>query len=45
MSKKGDMYYAWTSDAELAKKAECGGAVTSLLKLRSRRRWSMRCLR
>jgi formate dehydrogenase subunit beta len=32
MSKKGDMYYAWTSDAELAKKAECGGAVTSLLK-------------
>jgi len=32
MSKKGDMYYAWTSDAELAKKAECGGAVTQLLK-------------
>ena len=32
MSKKGDMYYAWTSDAEIAKKAECGGAVTSLLK-------------
>ena len=32
MSKKGDMYYAWTSDAEPAKKAECGGAVTSLLK-------------
>jgi formate dehydrogenase subunit beta len=32
MSKKGDMFYAWTSDAELAKKAECGGAVTSLLK-------------
>ena len=32
MSKKGDMYYAWTSDAESAKKAECGGAVTSLLK-------------
>ena len=32
VSKKGDMYYAWTSDAELAKKAECGGAVTSLLK-------------
>jgi formate dehydrogenase subunit beta len=32
MSKKGDMYYAWTSDAELAKKAECGGAVTTLLK-------------
>ncbi|MCU0629484.1 MAG: Coenzyme F420 hydrogenase/dehydrogenase, beta subunit C-terminal domain, partial [Methanoregulaceae archaeon] len=30
--KKGDMYYAWTSDAEIAKKAECGGAVTSLLK-------------
>ena len=32
MSKKGDMVYAWTSDAELAKKAECGGAVTQLLK-------------
>ena len=32
VSKKGDMYYAWTSDAEIAKKAECGGAVTSLLK-------------
>ena len=32
MSKKGDMFYAWTSDAELAKKAECGGAVTQLLK-------------
>jgi formate dehydrogenase subunit beta len=30
--KKGDMVYAWTSDAEIAKKAECGGAVTSLLK-------------
>ena len=32
MSKKGDMYYAWTSDTELAKKAECGGAVSGLLK-------------
>ena len=32
MSKKGDMYYAWTSDADLAKKAECGGAVSGLLK-------------
>ena len=32
MSKKGDMYYAWTADADLAKKAECGGAVTQLLK-------------
>jgi formate dehydrogenase (coenzyme F420) beta subunit len=30
--KKGDMFYAWTSDAEIAKKAECGGAVTTLLK-------------
>ncbi|MDD1714498.1 MAG: Coenzyme F420 hydrogenase/dehydrogenase, beta subunit C-terminal domain [Methanoregulaceae archaeon] len=30
--KKGDMVYAWTSDAEIAKKAECGGAVTTLLK-------------
>ncbi|HOP67460.1 MAG TPA: Coenzyme F420 hydrogenase/dehydrogenase, beta subunit C-terminal domain [Methanoregulaceae archaeon] len=32
MVKKGDMFYAWTSDAELAKRAECGGAVTTLLK-------------
>jgi formate dehydrogenase subunit beta len=32
MVAKGDMVYAWTSDAEIAKKAECGGAVTSLLK-------------
>ena len=30
--KKGDMVYAWTADAEIAKKAECGGAVTTLLK-------------
>jgi formate dehydrogenase subunit beta len=30
--KKGDMVYAWTTDAEIAKCAECGGAVTSLLK-------------
>jgi formate dehydrogenase subunit beta len=32
MVAKGDMVYAWTSDAEIAKKAECGGAVTTLLK-------------
>ncbi|HON82341.1 MAG TPA: Coenzyme F420 hydrogenase/dehydrogenase, beta subunit C-terminal domain [Methanoregulaceae archaeon] len=32
MSKKGDMFYAWTTDDELQKKAECGGAVTQLLK-------------
>jgi formate dehydrogenase subunit beta len=30
--KKGDMVYAWTSDGDIAKKAECGGAVTTLLK-------------
>ncbi|MDD1658510.1 MAG: Coenzyme F420 hydrogenase/dehydrogenase, beta subunit C-terminal domain [Methanomicrobiales archaeon] len=30
--KKGDMVYAWTTDSEIAKRAECGGAVTSLLK-------------
>jgi formate dehydrogenase subunit beta len=30
--KKGEMVYAWTNDADLAKKAECGGAVTGLLK-------------
>ena len=32
MVKKGDMLYAWTSDADIAAKAECGGAETSLLK-------------
>ncbi len=32
MVKKGDMFYAWTTDAEMAKRAECGGAVTQLLK-------------
>ncbi|OPY42761.1 MAG: Formate dehydrogenase subunit beta [Methanoregulaceae archaeon PtaU1.Bin222] len=31
-AKKGDMFYAWTNDQEIAKKAECGGAVTTLLK-------------
>jgi formate dehydrogenase subunit beta len=30
--KKGDMFYAWTTNKELADKAECGGAVTGLLK-------------
>ncbi len=30
--KKGDMFYTWTNDKDIAKKAECGGAVTSLLK-------------
>ncbi|MEM2124702.1 MAG: Coenzyme F420 hydrogenase/dehydrogenase, beta subunit C-terminal domain, partial [Methanolinea sp.] len=29
---KGDMFYAWTADAALAEKAECGGAVSGLLK-------------
>ena len=32
MAKKGDMLYAWTSDAEIQKKAELGGAVTALWK-------------
>jgi len=32
MVQKGDMFYAWTTNADLAKKAECGGAVTGLLK-------------
>ena len=32
MVKKGDMVYAWTSDADLAAKAECGGAVSGILK-------------
>jgi len=30
--KKGEMVYAWTTDAEIAKKAELGGAVTGLWK-------------
>ena len=32
MAKKGDMLYAWTTDKEIATKAECGGAVTGLWK-------------
>ena len=32
MAAKGDLLYAWTTDSALAKKAECGGAVTALLK-------------
>ena len=32
MAKKGDMLYAWTTDTDIAKKAELGGAVTGLWK-------------
>ena len=32
MVAKGDMLYAWTTDSAIAAKAECGGAVTALLK-------------
>ncbi|WP_424358930.1 Coenzyme F420 hydrogenase/dehydrogenase, beta subunit C-terminal domain [Methanocella sp. MCL-LM] len=32
MVKKGEMLYAWTTDLGLTKKAECGGAVSGLLK-------------
>ncbi|MDD3977728.1 MAG: Coenzyme F420 hydrogenase/dehydrogenase, beta subunit C-terminal domain [Methanomicrobium sp.] len=32
MAAKGDMIYAWASDATCLEKGECGGAVTSLLK-------------
>jgi len=32
MAAKGDMIYAWTTDSAIAAKAECGGAVTALLK-------------
>ncbi len=32
MAAKGDLLYAWTTDSKLAGKAECGGAVTALLK-------------
>ena len=42
MAKKGDMLYAWTNDAEIQKKAELGGAVTSLWKYALEPRWSMR---
>jgi formate dehydrogenase subunit beta len=30
--KKGDLLYAWTTNADIAKVAECGGAVTGLLR-------------
>jgi formate dehydrogenase subunit beta len=29
---KGDLYWAWSSDQAIVDKAECGGAVTALLK-------------
>jgi formate dehydrogenase (coenzyme F420) beta subunit len=32
MAAKGEMLYAWTTNADLASKAECGGAVTALWK-------------
>jgi formate dehydrogenase subunit beta len=32
MAAKGDMVYAWTTNPDIAKVAECGGAVTGLLK-------------
>jgi len=32
MAAKADMLYAWTTDSAIAAKAECGGAVTALLK-------------
>ena len=32
MAAKGDMFYAWTTSKDLADKAECGGAVTGLMK-------------
>ncbi len=32
MAKKGELLYAWTTDAALGEKAECGGAVSQLLK-------------
>ncbi|MDG6257786.1 MAG: Coenzyme F420 hydrogenase/dehydrogenase, beta subunit C-terminal domain [Methanomicrobiaceae archaeon] len=31
MVAKGDMLYTWTNNADIAKSAECGGAVTGLL--------------
>jgi len=32
MAAKGDMVYAWSADADLLAKGECGGAVSTLLK-------------
>ena len=32
MVSKGDMVYAWTTSPDIAEVAECGGAVTGLLK-------------
>lgn len=32
MAAKGDMVYAWSADADLLEKGECGGAVSTLLK-------------
>ncbi len=32
MAKNGDLFYAWSTDADLQKKGECGGAVSALLK-------------
>lgn len=32
MVSKGDMFYAWSSDNEIAAAGECGGAVTTTLK-------------
>jgi formate dehydrogenase subunit beta len=32
MAAKGDMVYAWATDADMLAKGECGGAVTALLK-------------
>ncbi|HON41134.1 MAG TPA: coenzyme F420 hydrogenase/dehydrogenase beta subunit N-terminal domain-containing protein, partial [Methanoculleus sp.] len=32
MAAKGDMLYAWTTSPDIAGVAECGGAVTGLLK-------------
>ena len=45
MTKKGDMLYAWTNDAEIQKKADLGGAVTNLWKYALETRWLTRCSR
>ena len=36
---KGDMYLAWSTDEEILKRAEYGGAVTSLLKFALKNKW------
>ena len=44
MVEVNDMYYAWSSNEEIAESGECGGAVTSILKFMLRGRHSRRSI-